>query len=113
MPMPQVDPHIFRAYDIRGKALTQLTEETAKLIGKGFGSVLSELYKTDHPRVAVGRDARTHGPQLEQAVIDGLTSVGCLVEKIGMTPSPVSYFTIVNRKLDGSVQVTASHNPKE
>ncbi len=111
--MAALDPHIFRAYDIRGKALTQLTEEAARLIGRGFGSVLRELYGTDHPRVAVGRDARTHGPVLEHAVIDGLTSVGCMVERIGMTSSPVSYFTVVNRTLDGSVQVTASHNPKE
>jgi len=111
--MPTIDPFIFRAYDIRGKALTQLTEEACRLIGKGFGSMLRELYKKDHPAVVVGRDMRTHSPLLEQAIIDGLVSTGCVVSDIGETPSPVNYFAICERKLDGGVQVTASHNPAE
>lgn len=109
--MPQLDPHIFRAYDIRGKADSQVTEEACLWIGKAFGSTVREIYGIDSPTIAVGRDARTHGPKFEQAVIDGLVSVGCSVIKIGQTPSPVNYFTVCNRKLDGSVQITASHNP--
>ena len=46
-------------------------------------------------------------------MIDGLVSAGCHVIKIGQTPSPVNYFTVCNLGLDGSVQITASHNPKE
>lgn len=111
--MPTLDPHIFRAYDIRGKADAQITEEACLWIGKGFGSTLRELYGKEHPTVAVGRDARTHGPKFEQAVIDGLVSAGCHVIKIGQTPSPISYFTVCHRELDGSVQITASHNPKD
>ncbi len=111
--MTAIDPHIFRAYDIRGVAGTQITAEVCMFIGKAFGSVLRELYKTDHPKIAVGRDARTHGPVFEQAMIEGLLSTGCHVLMIGKTPSPVSYFTICHRGLDGSVQITASHNPKE
>lgn len=111
--MPTIDPHIFRAYDIRGKALTQLTEEAALLIGKGFGSVVREETGKEHPRVVVGRDARTHGQQLEAKVTEGLLSTGCNVLQIHETPSPVNYFTICDQELDGGVQVTASHNPKE
>jgi len=114
MHVPQsIDPHIFRAYDIRGKAHAQLTEEACLLIGKAFGSLLCERYHSEHPTVAVGRDMRTHSPALERAVVEGLKSAGCHVFAIGETPSPVSYFTIMHRRLDGSVQVTASHNPKE
>lgn len=112
-PMTHLDPHIFRAYDIRGKAHDQITEDACRNIGKAFGSVLRNLYNTEHPTVAVGRDARTHGPAFEAAVIDGLISTGCHVLAIGQTPSPVNYFTVCDKKLDGSVQVTASHNPKE
>lgn len=112
-----IDPHIFRAYDIRGKALTQLTEEASRLIGKGFGTALRRMYKKDHPVVVLGRDARTHGPQLENAMRDGLMSTGCHVVLIGMTPSPVNYFTICagigEHKIDAGVQITASHNPKD
>ena len=111
--MPNLDPHIFRAYDIRGVANTQITEEACLWVGKAFGSTLKELYNTEHPTVAVGRDARTHGPQFEEAVITGLISTGCHVLRIGQTPSPVNYFTICHKELDGGIQITASHNPKE
>lgn len=109
--MSSIDPRIFRAYDIRGRAGEQLSEEAAELIGRGFGSVLRERTGKEHPTVVVGRDARTHGPGLERAVTKGLTDAGCAVLLMGQTPSPVNYFTICTRGLDGGVQVTASHNP--
>ena len=108
-----IDPHIFRAYDIRGKAHSQLSADACELIGKGFGTVLRRMYKKDHPNVVVGCDARTHSPELVAAMINGLMKAGCKVLTIGETPSPLNYFTICDRKLDGGVQVTASHNPKE
>lgn len=111
--MTQIDPHIFRAYDIRGKALTQLTEDAARKIAHAFGTVLRSIYQKNHPMVILGRDARTHGPLLEQAAREGLMAAGCYVLDIGMTPSPVNYFTICTLKVDGGVQITASHNPKD
>lgn len=111
--MTPLDPHIFRAYDIRGKVPAQMNEEVYRLIGQAFGSIVRERYGIDHPKLAVGRDMRTHSPDLEKALIEGLISTGCEILDIGMTPSPVNYFVIVRQKLDGGLQVTASHNPKE
>ena len=111
--MTSLDPHIFRAYDIRGKAHTQLTEEGCAAIAQAFGTVLRRRYAMDHPTVAVGLDARTHGPGFERAVVRGLVAAGCNVLRIGATPSPVNYFTICDRHLDGGIQITASHNPKD
>src|SRR3989344_4991017 len=111
--MPLILSHIFRAYDIRGKAETEVSEELCELVGKAFGMELRERYKKEHPEVIVGRDARTHSPLLEGALIKGLTSVGCHVKKIGMVPSPVNYFALCHFECDGSVQITASHNQKE
>lgn len=111
--MTSINPHIFRAYDIRGKALTDLTEEAAELIGRGFGSTLIDRYDIPHPRIVVGRDARTHSPLLENAVVRGLMRTGCSVSRIGQTPSPVNYFTICTQGFDSGIQVTASHNPAE
>ena len=111
--MPLILSHIFRAYDIRGKAETEVSEELCDLVGKAFGMELRERYKKEHPEVIVGRDARTHSPLLEGALIKGLTSVGCHVKKIGMVPSPVNYFALCHFECDGSVQITASHNQKE
>lgn len=109
--MTSIDPHIFRAYDIRGKAHEQLSAEACRLIGQAYGSELIEHTGASSPRLCIGRDARTHGALLEAAVIDGLLSSGCTVLTIGEVPSPVNYFTICNEQLDGGVQVTASHNP--
>lgn len=110
-----IDPHIFRAYDIRGKAGTQLTEEACYLIGRAFGTVLQEKYGAEnpHPRVVLGRDARTHSPGFMAKMCEGLMGSGCDVSIIGETPSPVNYFTICNAEFDAGVQITASHNPKE
>ncbi|MEI8230450.1 MAG: phosphomannomutase/phosphoglucomutase [Candidatus Peregrinibacteria bacterium] len=108
-----IDPHIFRAYDIRGKALTQLTEESCELIGKAFGSIVREKYALDHPKIVIGRDMRASGPLFEEAMIRGAVSTGCQVLEIGETPSPLNYFTICRLKLDGGLQITASHNPSE
>lgn len=113
--MAGIDPHIFRAYDIRGKADTQLTDEACFLIGQAFGAVLIEKYGHEHqsPTVVVGRDARTHSPKFEVKMIEGLLAAGCTVKKIGQTPSPINYFTICHGNFDAGVQITASHNPKE
>lgn len=106
-----IPKNIFRAYDIRGRAGDELTVEACRLIGRAFGTILRERYGIPHPTVAVGRDARTHSPEFEHAVIEGLMSTGCHIFAIGQTPSPVNYFTICTRNLDGGIQITASHNP--
>jgi len=111
--MTPLDPHIFRAYDIRGVVPAQMNEDVYRLIGQAFGSIVRELYAIEHPKLVVGRDMRTHSASLEKALIEGLVSTGCEILDIGMTPSPVNYFVICDRKLDGGLQVTASHNPKE
>ncbi|MDD5026073.1 MAG: phosphomannomutase/phosphoglucomutase [Candidatus Peribacteraceae bacterium] len=111
--MPTLDPHIFRAYDIRGRAHHQIDARVCTLIGRAFGSILRERYKIEHPTVVVGRDARTHGKEFEVATSKGLQSAGCHVKSIGQTPTPVNYFILAEKGFDASVQVTASHNPKE
>jgi phosphomannomutase/phosphoglucomutase len=108
-----LNPRIFRAYDIRGKAHIDLTADACFLIGQAFGTILFERTGKEHPNVIVGRDARTHGPELESEVIEGLKHAGCFVRTIGAVPSPINYFTICTTHADGGMQVTASHNPKE
>lgn len=111
--MTQIDPRIFRAYDIRGKAYEQLTADACRRIGRLYGIILKERYGIETPKVVVGRDARTHGPEFLNAAIEGLRASGCHVLTMGETPSPMNYFTICNENLDGGLQVTASHNPKD
>ncbi|MDB4978530.1 MAG: phosphomannomutase / phosphoglucomutase [Candidatus Peribacteria bacterium] len=111
--MADIDPRIFRAYDIRGKAHLQLTSEACNLIGQAFGGVVTERTTDEFASVVVGRDARTHSPEFMNAAIAGLVAAGCRVLNMGQTPSPLNYFTICTRNLDGGVQITASHNPAE
>lgn len=111
--MSDIDHRIFRAYDIRGKAHSQLTSDACFLIGQAFGTELHERTGKEHPSVCVGRDARTHGPLFEESLVQGLVEAGCRVLRIGETPSPINYFTVCTEELDGGVQVTASHNPPE
>lgn len=111
--MSTIDPHIFRAYDIRGTVPEQITPEVCRIIGQAYGTELRSLYGLDHPRVVVGRDARTHGPEMMEAVVEGLMAAGCAVVEIGQTPSPMNYFAICAEGFDGGVQITASHNPSQ
>ena len=111
--MTSINPHIFRAYDIRGVAGTDITTEAAHAIGQAFGTVLKEKYRIDHPAVVVGWDARLSSPALAEAATEGLLAAGCHVLVMSQTPSPLNYFTICTQNLDGGVQITASHNPKE
>ena len=62
---------------------------------------------------AVGRDGRTHSPEFEAALIEGLTAGGLDVVRIGLGPSPMLYFAVSTLDVDGGIQVTGSHNPAD
>jgi len=105
-----INPHIFRAYDIRGIAHEDLTEEVMYQIGLGSGTYLQRI---SGKKVVVGRDNRTHGEKLQKAFIQGLLDTGCDVTNIGISTSPLVYFSVCHYGFDGGVNITASHNPKE
>jgi phosphomannomutase len=98
---------IFKAYDIRGIFGTEVTLETAEKIGLAYAAFLSPS------RVAVGHDMRETSPDVEAALVRGLTAGGADVVRIGLTSTPMSYFAVGHYGLDGAIQVTASHNPAE
>lgn len=101
----QVDPKIFKAYDIRGIYPTELNEEAAYAIGRAFVTFL----QTD--TVVVGRDMRTSGPQLFEAVTNGIRDQGADVINVGMVSTDQYYYACAKYGYPG-MMVTASHNPK-
>lgn len=101
-----VDPAIFKAYDIRGIYPTQLNEETAYALGRAFVTFIGA--KT----VIVGRDMRLSGPDMHANVIRGLTDQGADVIDIGMVSTDQYYYACANLGHAG-MMVTASHNPAE
>ncbi|HEU5099372.1 MAG TPA: phosphomannomutase/phosphoglucomutase [Roseiflexaceae bacterium] len=102
----QVNPAIFKAYDIRGIYPTDLNEEAGYAIGRAFVTFLKV------ERVLVGRDMRLSGPQIFDAVTRGIMDQGADVINIGMVSTDQFYYACAQEQLPG-MMVTASHNPKE
>lgn len=109
--MTYINPHIFRAYDIRGIADKDLTEDSIYLIGKASGTYLQKKYKSR--LMAIGCDNRLHSEKLKKAFIKGVTETGIKVTDIGLSTSPMIYWSVCALNFDSAVNITASHNPKE
>jgi phosphomannomutase len=105
-----IDPGIFRAYDIRGKVGPSINGEVAEALGRAFGTYVATGGETE---VAVGRDNRSSGEELQAALKRGLVSAGCTVYDIGMSTSPALYFSVGHWRLRGGINVTGSHNPPD
>ncbi|MDR7068351.1 phosphomannomutase/phosphoglucomutase [Pseudoxanthomonas japonensis] len=105
-----VDPGIFRAYDIRGIVGKSLSVEVAELIGLAIGSLMRDEDLTD---IVVGRDGRLSGPDLVGGLIEGLRKTGRNVIDIGLAPTPVAYFGAYHLRAGSCVAVTGSHNPPD
>ncbi|MGI1679550.1 MAG: phosphomannomutase/phosphoglucomutase [Cellvibrionaceae bacterium] len=107
----EIPGEIFRAYDIRGIVETQLTPTNVVLIGQAIGSATLDAGDTS---IVVGRDGRTHSPEIAEQLIEGILTTGCHVINIGMVPSPIVYYAIAELDSTNSgVVITASHNPAD
>ena len=96
---------IFKAYDIRGLYPKELDANMARRIGNAFATLLKAK------ELLVGRDMRTHSPELAGATIEGMRDAGANVIDIGLASTPMAYFAIGSEDVDGGLNVTASHNP--
>ena len=105
-----VDPTIFRMYDIRGVVGQSLTTGVARLIGRAIGS---EARERGLREIVVGRDGRLSGPDMAGSLIEGLRSTGLDVIDIGAAPTPVTYFACYHLNTGSGVSVTGSHNPPD
>ncbi len=110
----QIPTHIFRAYDIRGRAESELSSPTMERIARAFAlRVKSQC--GDKAVIGVGRDARESSPRIFEAVSRGLQREGAQLQiaDLGVIATPMAYFALHHFKLDALLQITASHNPKE
>ena len=103
----KLNPDIFKAYDVRGVYPGEVNEDAARAIGAAFVVYLKAK------RIAVSRDMRLSSPTVAAAFIDGATAQGCDVVDYGMMATDMLYFGVARDGLDGGVQITASHNPKQ
>ncbi|MDP2126678.1 MAG: phosphomannomutase/phosphoglucomutase [Pseudohongiella sp.] len=108
---PELLPEaIFRAYDIRGIAGTELTPHGVHLIGRAIGSL---ALAHGHPGILFGADGRLSSPELSLALKDGILSEGCDVIDLGLVPTPLLYFATHTTETSSGVMLTASHNPAD
>jgi phosphomannomutase/phosphoglucomutase len=105
-----VNPHILRAYDIRGRVDEDLDRETLRSLGGALGTRVKEAGGT---RIALGHDVRESSPRLSRWFAEGVLSTGTGVLDLGLVPTPLLYYAVHTLGLDGGVQVTGSHNPPE
>ena len=108
----QLSPSIFKAYDIRGIIDQTLNADVARLIGQAFGT---EMRAIGEDVIVIGRDGRLSGPELIEALTEGLLSTGVDVIDLGMVATPMVYFA-ANHVLNGrspksGIMITGSHNP--
>jgi phosphomannomutase len=101
----QINPDIFKAYDIRGLYPGEINEEVAHQIGRGFAAYVQAK------RIGVSRDMRVSSPGIAAAFIAGVREQGADVVDYGMLGTDQMYFAVVTDGLEGGAQVTASHNP--
>jgi phosphomannomutase len=104
------DPTILREYDIRGIVGKTLFAADAHALGRAFATTLAQ---SGGKRVAVGYDGRLTSPELEAALVDGLTEAGADVVRTGRGPTPMLYFSAATLEVDGGIMVTGSHNPPD
>ncbi len=102
---------IFGTFGTRGIVNKRLTPKFALKIGLSFGSLLKREEKTG--KILLGRDTRTSGEMISNALISGLHSCGFDVIDVGITPTPSIQLSCRRKNVLGGVIITASHNPAE
>ena len=95
----------FKAYDMRGTFGVDFSLETVYRVGRALPKVVGGT------RWLVGRDFRLTSDAVQKALITGLVEAGAEVTDLGHCTTPMVYFFTAKEDFDGSVMVTASHNP--
>ena len=106
----QINQNIFRAYDIRGIASKDLSEEFVTSLGSALSHKIKKL---GLKQVVVARDGRLSGARICSTLIESFLDNGINVKNVGMVPSPLLYFAVEKFNTKNGVMITGSHNPKE
>ncbi len=120
--MTKVNPHIFRAYDIRGKAIADdpakvdLSPDSVYAIMRGIATYMRRKLGVPHDmmlHVVIGRDGRLTSPALLEVAVEALRDTHCKVADIGLATSPMVYYAVCTHGFDVGLVITASHNHKD
>ncbi len=92
---------------VRGVVGDSLTPTLLTRFAQAFGTYMGL------GRIVIGRDTRTSGEMVRQAVVSGLLSTGCRITDLGVCPTPTVQLAVRNLGAQGGIAITASHNPPE
>lgn len=106
----EINPLIFRGYDIRGLVDKDLTLPIVEHIGRAYGAF---LLKRGIKKTVVGHDCRLSSESYSRAVIEGVLSTGVDVVDIGLALAGTIYWAQYYFDAKGCISVSASHNPSE
>ena len=106
----QIDPVIFKAYDIRGVVDQTLTSAGVRAIGLALGT---QARARGIGHAVIGRDGRLSGPALSRALAEGFMDAGVHVTDLGLVTTPIVYFGTYALGTGTGVAVTGSHNPPQ
>ncbi|MEG1204303.1 MAG: phosphomannomutase/phosphoglucomutase [Clostridia bacterium] len=106
----EINPEIFRGYDIRAIYGKDLNEDIAYTIGLSIGTYVKDM---GYKKMLVGYDNRESSVSLNEALITGIIGTGTDVVSLGLVTTPMYYYAQQSLKIVPGVMITASHNPKE
>ena len=105
-----INPYIFREYDIRGKVVEDFPPEVVVLLGRSFATLVK---RSGGREITISGDIRHSTPDLINYFKEGVLSTGVDIINIGIVPTPVNYYSLFKLGVAGAVQITGSHNPPE
>lgn len=109
-----LDPKIFKAYDIRAIYPSQIDEEKIVPIIKAIFAFFTNTITSERQlTIGLGRDMRTSSPKLFEVAKQVLLDCGAHVVDVGLVSTPTFYYAVWANQFDAGIQITASHNPKE
>ena len=104
----ELNENIFRAYDIRGIAFEDLSENVVTKIGVAIARLAKNNNRFE---IIVGRDGRNSSPKISSFLKQGIIKEGCDVIDLGIVPTPALYFATHTSSTDCGIMITGSHNP--
>jgi phosphomannomutase/phosphoglucomutase len=103
-----LNPHIFRAYDVRGRLGNDINPDVFRQVGRAYATLIR---RNGGRTIAIGQDNRESSAGLKTAFSEGARAAGADIVDLGEVTTPMLYFATAHWRLDGGANITGSHNP--
>ena len=103
---------IFGTDGWRGMIAEDYTFESVRRCAQGFSDYIKNSKSSNKLSIVIGHDKRFDSEYFALAAAEVLAGNGIHVFLTdGPTPTPVISYSVIDKKADGAVNITASHNP--